>query len=447
MAEASTSTKPIDIVRPTRAHTALALSGSKHHSVLFGDALSSSPREQHDAPLPLPDRQLSASPGLGRVVNSGWLYKRNRAKQWSRRWFVLRDYQLVYYKDEHEYKVEGIIPTAEILTVAMVADPHRPNRIVLYTSKANVHLRADNAPDAQNWCDVIRQTADEAVESTLSSSFKRMSVLDNNKGEPFTMRTVKPRSPLEPHEPLEGISFPKNFEMPPPVPPGMASPLSGTHSFTDDMVSSWASDQALSRSAGSSSGAHAAAPVGTAAATTTAAPAAAAASAPVSSATAGAATKAAQQHHQPHATSPLVTSPPTAYTHTHAPPQHRSSTCDFEDEKIVKKGYLLRLRRRYNQWKRKWVVLTTHRVLFYKSQKHGTPLKIIDMHDIIDVADIDPLSKSKKFCFQIITAHKRLRFCCESEEDLTSWLASLVTIVRKHQKSDDSNDFITSPPA
>lgn len=303
--------------------------------------------------------------GIGRVLRSGWLYKRSRTtKKWSRRWFVLRANQLVYYKDESEYKTEWMISTADIMSVAMLAD-QKPNHFALFTNNKNFHLRADNTPDAEAWVDVIRQAAEEAAESVLCSSFERLSPLSRS---PQDFK--KEQTSLV--EKLEGIQFPKNFHQPS---PSMAvSPGGGAYcDFSgpeDAGMSSCTSENGVG--------------------------------------------------------SPRPTQQP-------AQPQQQQQV-ESDEEKIVKQGYLLRLKKRYNQWRRQYVVLTTHRMVFYKSEKHKAQLKMIPVGDIIDVVDIDPLSRTKRFCMQLITDRKRLRFCAENEEDLTKWLASLKSLLPPREK-------------
>jgi hypothetical protein len=296
-----------------------------------------------------------------RILKNGWLHKRGKRKQWTRRWFVLRDHQLTLYKDEREYKPDDIIPTADIMSAAMVSDGHTANHFALFTSNQNLHLKADNAPDAQEWVDVLRSTA-EGSEGVLSSSFQRLGFLGEqeaseryNKKHTFDTSLLHPHQPPQPQSPQLG---PASFDL-------------STH---DLPFFSGQSDAASPKPDG-----------------------------PTELAGAGMSS--------------------TAYG-------------SEDDEKVIKRGYLLRLKKRLNQWKRQWVVLTTHRVVFYKSQgQTDKALKIIILENIADVVDIDPLSKSKKYCMQIITPEKRLRFCAETEEDLTSWLASLKSALARHQMS------------
>lgn len=358
--------------------------------------------------------------GVGRIIRSGWLYKRAKAtKKWSRRWFVLRADQLVYYKDESEYKVEGMISTADIMSVTMLAD-QKPNHFALFTNNKNFHLQADNTPDAQAWVDVIRHTANEAAESILCSSFERL-----NTGSPLAsnpeefkreqvalaakLSSPTTTSPPPPPGVTDGIHFPKSF-LPPTEGGGMVvSPGGGMYydySGTEDLgMSSCTSEGGLT-------------------------------SPP----------KPFQQPQLQHSTD--TTNNENLHLNIpHLPPNYNqrqrtntdnnneatTTSTEHEDgeEKIVKKGYILRLKKRYNQWRRQYVILTDQKMEFFKNEKNKTAVKELSVKDIIDVVEIDPLSRTKRFCMQLITDNKRMRFCAESEEDLTKWLASLKSVITK----------------
>jgi hypothetical protein len=94
---------------------------------------------------------------------SGWLLKRskNLQKSWKRNWFVLRESpssnnddngrggsaQLVYYKDEREYKPKNIINTAEILAVVAM----EPKHFAIFTDRKDYHLRAETVAECAQW--------------------------------------------------------------------------------------------------------------------------------------------------------------------------------------------------------------------------------------------------------------------------------------------------------
>ena len=98
-------------------------------------------------------------------------------------------------------------------------------------------------------------------------------------------------------------------------------------------------------------------------------------------------------------------------------------------QNILETGFLLRLKRRYKQWRNQYVVLTNGKIEFYKNERSKNPLKVIPIEDLIDVVELDAISKSKQFCMQLITPEKRIKFCAQSEDDLIRWLAAIKAII------------------
>ncbi|KAJ5636158.1 uncharacterized protein N7484_009471 [Penicillium longicatenatum] len=107
-----------------------------------------------------------------------------------------------------------------------------------------------------------------------------------------------------------------------------------------------------------------------------------------------------------------------------------------DPERVICQGYLqgLRIKGAVRQWKRLWLVLRPKNLAFYKDEQEYSPVKIISMSQIIDVAEIDPLSRSKKFCLQIIAEDKSYRLCASDEESLARWLGSLKSIIVARKK-------------
>lgn len=56
------------------------------------------------------------------------------------------------------------------------------------------------------------------------------------------------------------------------------------------------------------------------------------------------------------------------------------------------------------------------------------------MSQVIDAAEIDPMSRSKNFCLQIIAEEKSYRLCTADEESLAKWLGSLKSILVARKK-------------
>jgi hypothetical protein len=48
---------------------------------------------------------------------------------------------------------------------------------------------------------------------------------------------------------------------------------------------------------------------------------------------------------------------------------------------------------------------------------------------LLAAVDIDPLSRTKRHCFQIVTKDKVLRFCADSEAEVDRWLGGLVSLI------------------
>lgn len=117
---------------------------------------------------------------------------------------------------------------------------------------------------------------------------------------------------------------------------------------------------------------------------------------------------------------------------------HHSSMADDDDEFVVQQGYLQKLKKRYSIWQKYYVVMTNRSVSFFKHQEDVRKFKVITSlpaNDIIDVIELDPLSKSKKWCFLLITPTKRKRFCASSEADILAWLSALKFLSHKSNTS------------
>jgi hypothetical protein len=107
-----------------------------------------------------------------------------------------------------------------------------------------------------------------------------------------------------------------------------------------------------------------------------------------------------------------------------------------DPERVACQGYLqgLRIQGTVRQWKRLWVVLRPKSLAFYKDDAEYSALKIIPMSQVFDAAEVNPLSRSKTFCMQIIAEEKTYRLCAPDEESLARWLGSLKSILAARRK-------------
>ncbi|KAL4931495.1 PH domain-containing protein [Aspergillus undulatus] len=107
-----------------------------------------------------------------------------------------------------------------------------------------------------------------------------------------------------------------------------------------------------------------------------------------------------------------------------------------DPERVVCSGNLqcLKIKGGVRHWKRLWVVLRAKSLSFYKDEQEYSATEIIPMSQIFDVAEVDPMSRSKNFCLQIIAEEKIIRLSTPDEESLTKWLGALKSIIVARKK-------------
>ena len=154
------------------------------------------------------------------------------------------------------------------------------------------------------------------------------------------------------------------------------------------------------------------------------------------------------------------------YSHYHHPPDPRqistatrnlsqvSIGASYTDqdptssEKVIWNGYLLLLhtnRAGVRHWKHLWAVLRSKNLAFYKSNEEYAAVLILPLSSCVDAVDIDPLSKSKRYCMQIITEEKGYRFCAETEDKLSEWLGALKMVIsRRREKAKEKEKELTT---
>ncbi|KAG7196167.1 uncharacterized protein KQ657_000179 [Scheffersomyces spartinae] len=326
------------------------------------------------------------------VVIASYLYKRSKkTHQWKSRWVVLRQLQLSYYKDSSEHKPLKVIPIKNLLSTSEVQDSQR-FRFAIYTNNKVIHFKCESEKELRKWMECLRELIDEHDDT--KHMIKEVERLHMESEGPISP-TVLPHS--RQNQP--------NGNLPEIVPP----PLSGDQSDGEEssFYSSEISDSGFA--------------------------------------------------------------PNTSITHIPPPPtiqelqeeEEREEKLDSQrsqlevkdneanesvrlsehDEYIVEQGYLLRLKKRFMQWKKYYLVLTNKTLYFYNSKqsallKNILPYKTISCDHIVDVIDVDPLSRSKVWCLLIITPTKRIRFCASSEEEVEKWFAALQAVILSNKKTD-----------
>jgi hypothetical protein len=104
-------------------------------------------------------------------------------------------------------------------------------------------------------------------------------------------------------------------------------------------------------------------------------------------------------------------------------------------ERVIRQGWLQVLRSKggVKQWKNFWVVLRPKTLSFYKNEREYSAAKLFSMSAVIDAAEIDPVSRSKQFCLQLILEDKEYKCCAPDEDSLAKWLGSLKSVLAKRQ--------------
>jgi hypothetical protein len=109
---------------------------------------------------------------------------------------------------------------------------------------------------------------------------------------------------------------------------------------------------------------------------------------------------------------------------------------DADPERVIWQGYLLYLKSKggVRQWKDLWAVIRRNNIVLYKNDSEYSPVFLIPLSSVINAAEIDPLSKTKRHCLQIITEEKSFKFCAHNEDTLDKSLGALKSLLAKRKE-------------
>ncbi|KAI2642686.1 PH domain-containing protein [Xylaria nigripes] len=344
-----------------------------------------------------------------RVIKSGYVQKRTqRTKVWKTVFLVLRPNAIYIYKSDKESKLRHKIYLSDLSAVAPLSDPKqkRINLLGLFSPARNFHFEAPSAKDAQEWIDLIRQNArieEEEEEMFLASpiirrqTFAPTSILRTTDGsyeapdqehfmssspEPFDTsrsRSIYSKGRRPSHHDYSGLS---------------ANEVASQSDFSDVEVQ---------RGHGASFESFPVSP--------TFIPGAQA---------------------DPHFNSKPVGDQNTSQT--------SGLNVERDPDRIVWQGWLwfLKGKRGMRQWKNCWAVLRPRNLILYKDELEYTASFIFSLASIVNVMDIDPVSKTKVHCMQLITDEKSYRFCAHDEESLVHCLGAFKSLLSKRKELEAS---------
>ncbi|KAJ1561252.1 hypothetical protein HK096_005407 [Nowakowskiella sp. JEL0078] len=101
---------------------------------------------------------------------------------------------------------------------------------------------------------------------------------------------------------------------------------------------------------------------------------------------------------------------------------------DAVAEIVLKAGFLKKRDTKRKIWRKRWWVLRTTRIAYYKSEKEYELLGVIDVKSITNVSEVDI---RRSFAFGIITDTKQFFIQAETREEMEEWISSLKASIRE----------------
>ncbi|XP_048353269.1 pleckstrin homology domain-containing family A member 6 isoform X12 [Sphaerodactylus townsendi] len=109
------------------------------------------------------------------VTKSGWLFKQasSGVKQWNKRWFVLVDRCLFYYKDEKEESILGSIPLLSFRVAAVQPSDNISRKYTFKAEHAGIRtyfFSAENNEEQETWIQAMGEAARVQIPPTQSKN-------------------------------------------------------------------------------------------------------------------------------------------------------------------------------------------------------------------------------------------------------------------------------------
>lgn len=317
-------------------------------------------------------------------------------QKWKTVYIVLRPSTLSVYKNEKETKLRHQVYLSDLTAVALLKDPKhkRQNVFGLFSPSKNFHFQAPTAKDAQEWVGLIRKDArvdDDDDDVCLASPLARSLSSNGLVAVGHADHVILSSSP-EPN-----------------WPPGRRESFNMDWSGNELPSHSDLSDNEGPRPLGAS---------------------------------------------LESLTIQEARSLPRSGIAVPRPPVHRSlsqasvpndktkgsrngpnSNTDPDPDRVTWHGWLWMLRSKggVRQWKKMWAVLRPRNLILYKDESEYAAHWLVQLSAVVDVVDIDPLSKSKQNCLQIITEEKSYRFCARDEESLVQFIGAFKSLLAKRR--------------
>jgi hypothetical protein len=322
-----------------------------------------------------------------RIIKAGTVVKRTRkTKSWKPVYLVLRPNCLSIYKDKDETKLRHQINLTEITAVARQRDSKKKMDHVfgIFSPARNYHLGASTDKDAQEWVHLIRTEARIGVEDEAD------------------MAVISP-----PPDKVAFAAFDTTNRENIVSSSSEAEPRPSSSMVPEHMHSARRPSQALNYSGGEYG-------------------------------------SISDFDFSDTNQAPAHSLPPQTARDKRSLSQQSNIGTTPDDERVVYHGwlYILKSKGGVRQWKKIWVVLRPKCLAFYKNDEEYSATHIIPFASIIDAVDIDPLSRSKQHCMQVICEEKNYKLCASNDDALARWLGAFKSLLIKK----DAQQMRISPP-
>ena len=341
-----------------------------------------------------------------KVLKSGRVHRRTKKKgawrpSWKPAFLVLRPNLLSIYETEDETGLRGNTTLSEVTAVLPVKKQNTDNVFGVFTPSKNYHFQGTSARDTADWIERIKAEAlVHANEELFLASPQRDAGRQENQAYETTDLSTD-----------EDTERPTSPEVAPCAP--FERPGSRSRALTAPKRQSNLHEHAGNEMLTSYSDFSDAPPVGSL-------PTSLASSLPKTS----------------------NLSPPTA-DRSLRPDLARNASqlsgfdISHDPERVIRHGWLhcLKTKGGVKQWKTLWAVLRPKNLSFYKNEQEYSLVRLFPMSSVVNAAEMDPISRSKQFCLQIIFEDKTYRFAAPAEDALAKWLGALKSVLAKRQES------------
>lgn len=328
-----------------------------------------------------------------RVIKSGYVQKRTKTKAWKSMYLVLRPNTLFVYKSEKEDKLRHKIYLTDLTAATLLKDPKNKRQHVfgLFSPARNFHFQAPTAQDAQQWIDLIRK--DARIEEEEEEMFLASPVVRRDSYTGFGALCRKERQ-SDRERFASSSPEPQETAIPRFVPSARRPSQNLEYSGNELASHSDFSDSDIQRLQGAS------------------------------------------------IESLAVQSPPSSSMEPRPSLGLRNASqvsginIEQDPDRIIWQGWLWWLKSKggVRQWKDCWAVLRPRNLILYKDESEYAALFIVHLGSILTVVDIDPISRSKTHCLQIITEEKSYRLCAHDEERLVQCLGAFKSLLAKRKE-------------